>query len=144
MYDEFSGRTVMDLGCGTVGSWQIPIRCDVLNTYIFLEHAANTAQVVTRFNPQGVDDMLGLKSSYLHQAMLAIGAAMLGAAHVLAVDCDEGALQTAAENCGAFDGLPVSMTTQRLCETCSKTPILCSTAEGWAPGMSSRMQASQF
>jgi Ribosomal protein L11 methyltransferase (PrmA) len=42
------------------------------------------------------------------QAMLAIGAAILGASHVLAVDCDEGALDTAAENCQEFDSLPVS------------------------------------
>jgi predicted RNA methylase len=40
--------------------------------------------------------------------MLAIGAAILGATHVLAVDCDEGALEVAAENCEAFDNLPVS------------------------------------
>lgn len=39
--------------------------------------------------------------------MLAIGAAMLGAAHVLGVDCDEGALEVAADNCDAFDGITV-------------------------------------
>lgn len=59
MFDEFSGRTVIDLGCGT--------------------------------------------------AMLAIGASMLGAAHVLGVDCDEGALEVAAENCDAFDGIMVDL-----------------------------------
>ena len=42
--------------------------------------------------------------------MLAIGAAMLGAAHVLGVDCDAGALAVAAENCGTFDGIAVSLT----------------------------------
>ena len=41
------------------------------------------------------------------QAMLAIGSAMLGAAHVLGVDCDADALATAADNINAFDGLEV-------------------------------------
>ena len=41
------------------------------------------------------------------QAMLAIGSAMLGAAHVMGMDCDADALATAADNIDAFDGLEV-------------------------------------
>lgn len=47
------------------------------------------------------------------QAMLAIGSAMLGAAHVLAVDCDADALEVAADNCDAFEGIAVSLSTLR-------------------------------
>lgn len=59
MHNEFSSRTVVDLGCGT--------------------------------------------------GMLAIGAALLGSSHVLAIDCDGDALATAAENCGGFEDLPVDL-----------------------------------
>lgn len=59
MHNEFSSRTVVDLGCGT--------------------------------------------------GMLAIGAALLGSSHVLAIDCDGDALATAAENCDSFEDLPVDL-----------------------------------
>ncbi|KAG2422985.1 hypothetical protein HXX76_015656 [Chlamydomonas incerta] len=63
-YDEFAGRTVADLGCGT--------------------------------------------------AMLSIGAALLGARHVVGVDIDPDALEVAAENIlevagGEEEGLPVDL-----------------------------------
>lgn len=41
------------------------------------------------------------------QAMLSIGAALLGAGHVLGVDCDADALNVALDNCEEFEGLPV-------------------------------------
>jgi predicted RNA methylase len=47
--------------------------------------------------------------------MLAIGAAILGATHVLAVDCDEEALEVAADNCSEFDSLPVSISIADAC-----------------------------
>lgn len=40
--------------------------------------------------------------------MLSIGAALLGASHVLGIDLDADALDTARENCEAFEDLPVS------------------------------------
>lgn len=43
--------------------------------------------------------------------MLAIGAALLGSAHVLAIDCDADALSTAAQNCLRFEDLPVCPST---------------------------------
>ena len=39
--------------------------------------------------------------------MLGIGAAMLGSAHVIGIDIDEDALQTAQENCQQYEGLQV-------------------------------------
>jgi Ribosomal protein L11 methyltransferase (PrmA) len=92
MYDEFSGRSVIDLGCGTVRtSYSVQrVRCN---------KGASQAGLLDRH--QAV-------ACWVEQAMLAIGAAMLGATHVLAVDCDEEALEVAAENRGAFDDLPVS------------------------------------
>jgi len=60
MFDEFQGRTVIDLGCGT--------------------------------------------------GMLAIGAAALGACHVLGVDIDTDALEAAQSNCDGFDEpLPIDL-----------------------------------
>ena len=41
------------------------------------------------------------------QGMLSIGAAMLGSLHVIGVDIDEDALQTAQENCEQYEGLQV-------------------------------------
>jgi predicted RNA methylase len=95
MYDEFSGRSVIDLGCGTVR-----ISCSVQRGRC--NKGASQAGLLDRH--QAV-------ACWVEQAMLAIGAAMLGATHVLAVDCDEEALEVAAENCGAFDDLPVSSLT---------------------------------
>ena len=43
--------------------------------------------------------------------MLGIGAAMLGSSHVIGIDVDEGALQTAQENCEQFEDLQVSVLT---------------------------------
>lgn len=56
-YNEFEGKVVVDLGCGT--------------------------------------------------GMLGIGAAMLGSAHVIGIDIDEDALQTAQENCQQYEGLQI-------------------------------------
>lgn len=43
--------------------------------------------------------------------MLSIGAAMLGSCHVIGIDVDEDALQTAQENCEQFEDLQVSALT---------------------------------
>ena len=92
MYDEFSGRSVIDLGCGTVRtSYSVKRgRCN---------NGASQAWLLDRHQ---------VVACWVEQAMLAIGAAMLGATHVVAVDCDEEALEVAADNCSEFDGLPVS------------------------------------
>ena len=42
--------------------------------------------------------------------MLGIGAAVLGASHVLGIDLDPDALVVAQSNCDDFDGLPVCPT----------------------------------
>lgn len=42
------------------------------------------------------------------QGRLAIGAALLGSAHVIGFDIDEAALGTCQSNLAAFEGLPVS------------------------------------
>ena len=41
--------------------------------------------------------------------MLGIGAAMLGSPHVIGVDIDEDALQTAQQNCQQYEDLQVSV-----------------------------------
>ena len=41
------------------------------------------------------------------QGMLGIGAAMLGSSHVIGIDIDADALQTAQENCDQFEDLQV-------------------------------------
>lgn len=41
------------------------------------------------------------------QGMLGIGAAVLGASHVLGIDLDPDALEVAQSNCDDFDDLPV-------------------------------------
>ncbi len=43
--------------------------------------------------------------------MLSIGAALLGAGHVLGVDCDADALNVALDNCEEFEGIPVKPST---------------------------------
>ena len=47
------------------------------------------------------------KSCYA-QGMLGIGAAMLGSSHVIGVDVDADALQTAQGNCEQYEDLQVS------------------------------------
>lgn len=41
--------------------------------------------------------------------MLGIGAAMLGSPHVIGIDIDADALQTAQENCDQFEDLQVGL-----------------------------------
>lgn len=41
--------------------------------------------------------------------MLGIGAAMLGSSHVIGIDIDADALQTAQENCDQFEDLQVGL-----------------------------------
>lgn len=104
IYDEFDGRSVIDLGCGTVSSC-----CPI-------SQAAATDwrhRLLVQWAHARVKLTL-LRDCWIEQGMLAIGAAMLGATHVLAVDCDEDALEVAADNCGAFDGLPVSSVTAHI------------------------------
>ena len=50
---------------------------------------------------------LNFSRLYAMQGMLSIGAAMLGSVHVIGVDIDEDALQTAQENCEQFEDLQV-------------------------------------
>ena len=45
----------------------------------------------------------------MSQGMLGIGAAMLGSFHVIGIDVDEDALQTAQENCKQYEDLQVGV-----------------------------------
>lgn len=89
MYDEFEGRTVIDLGCGTVQFHAHP-----------LFFAASCRMCLKLFRAPHL--------GWCVQGMLSIGAALLGSAHCLGLDIDADALETAQANLSTFQDLPVA------------------------------------
>ena len=82
VYNDFAGRSVVDLGCGTVRS---------------CASAAYNSKVIPCCSTD--------RPPAPRQGMLAIGAALLGSPHVVGVDMDAGALDTAEANVDAFEDL---------------------------------------
>lgn len=111
MYNEFEGRTVIDLGCGTVRLSGPPSKISEVKPIPARCFAGNVKAPAARYTaPQSAAATAGLPCDTLRcaQGMLGIGAALLGSAHCLALDIDADALQTAQANVSIFQDLPVS------------------------------------
>ena len=66
------------------------LQCMLFSTHMWLPNSCKTAYIQS-----------------VLQGMLGIGAAMLGSSHVIGIDIDTDALQTAQENCDQYEGLQV-------------------------------------
>lgn len=104
-YDEFDGQTVIDLGCGTVSSRTPPLPAVRWTSTRGAPSGAGSGRA-RPFEARGPPTLPCRRAAL--QAMLSIGAAMLGARHVVGVDVDEDALRIAQQNVDEYeDPLPV-------------------------------------
>ncbi len=102
-FDELQGRTVVDLGCGTVRAAR--------------QHAHLVPGIPQDCAVQCFCKCNCKYSRCTRQGMLAIGAAVLGCPHVLGIDIDLDALAVAARNLEDVGGgeLPVRCCIPGLC-----------------------------
>lgn len=122
VYDEFAGRTVVDLGCGTVSAHFTLFKPILLPSALESFHYVTSALLLWTILSEHADVQSSIScwpclTQYSsRQGMLGIGAALLGSSHVIGVDIDNDALETAQANLDSFEDIQVSQPTSVIAE----------------------------
>lgn len=119
VYDEFAGRTVVDLGCGTVRPHFMLFKPTLLpsaSNYVTVALLLWTILSEHSAVQSSISCWPCLTQYSSRQGMLGIGAALLGSSHVIGVDIDSEALETAQANLDSFEDIQVSQPTSVIAE----------------------------
>jgi len=121
MYNDFEGKVVVDLGCGTVSGVYVCVRFgkSVPAAFVHCKLLNPTAAEPPRTPPNRT------------QGMLSAGAALLGSPAVIGVDIDADALDVAVKNVDQFEDLPVEFVRADVLSIAQPGATSASAGGGW-------------